>query len=144
MSSWVETTVMEYSKRLKEFVQLKIVEIPLSKRPKSRDIKQILQKEAKQIKASFPTNAFLIALDIEGMSFSSEDLALKLTKLKLNHSHLCFIIGGPEGLSTDIKECCHEKWSLSKLTLPHPFARILLLEALYRASAINANHPYHK
>ncbi|HAU1218113.1 TPA: 23S rRNA (pseudouridine(1915)-N(3))-methyltransferase RlmH [Legionella pneumophila] len=144
MSDWVNSGVNEYAKRFHDGIQIKLIEIPLLRRNKSSDLARILEKESALIKDALPANARLIALDMLGKSFSSEELALKLTQLQQISSHLCFIIGGPEGLSNEILSLCDERWSLSKLTLPHPLVRIILLESLYRAWSIINNHPYHK
>lgn len=144
MPDWVTQGSNEYAKRLNDGVQLKIIEIPLIRRSKSSDLSRVLEKESVLIKEALPNNARIIALEIEGKSFSSEELACKISQLQQISSHLCFIIGGPEGLSQEILKLCDERWSLSKLTLPHPLVRIILLEALYRAWSIINNHPYHK
>lgn len=144
MPDWVNQGANEYAKRLNDGVQLKLIEIPLIRRGKSSDLLRILEKESALIKDALPNNARIIALDIEGKAFSSEELALKISQLQQTSSHLCFIIGGPEGLSPEIFKLCNERWSLSKLTLPHPLVRIILLETLYRAWSIINNHPYHK
>ena len=144
MPSWVTEPVSEFSKRLQEYVNFHLIEIPLAKRGKSSDLSRILEKEAALIANSIPLGARVIALDIGGNSFSSEKLALKLEQLQQTHSHLCFLIGGPEGLIPAIIARANERWSLSELTLPHPLVRIVLLEALYRAWSIIHNHPYHK
>ncbi|WP_454780927.1 23S rRNA (pseudouridine(1915)-N(3))-methyltransferase RlmH [Legionella sp. WA2022007384] len=144
MPNWVTQGSNEYAKRLNDGVQLKIIEIPLIRRSKSSDLSRILEKESALIKDALPSNARIIALEIEGKTFSSEELALKISQLQQTTSHLCFIIGGPEGLSQEILRLCDERWSLSKLTLPHPLVRIILLETLYRAWSIINNHPYHK
>lgn len=144
MPAWVNTAVAEYSKRLQEFVQLTLIEIPLAKRSKNNDLERILDKEALLILQAIPHNARIIVLDIYGNTFSSEKLADKLENLKQSNSHLCFIIGGPEGLTANVLAASQERWSLSTLTLPHPFVRILLLETIYRAFTITQNHPYHK
>jgi len=144
MPAWVETAVLEYSKRLREYVSLSLLEVPLQKRGKNCDLGRILDKESALIAGLIPQGARLIALDIEGQSFSSEKLAAKFDDLSHTHSHLCFLIGGPEGLSPATRALCEERWSLSALTLPHPLVRILVLEAFYRAWAILNNHPYHK
>lgn len=144
MPDWVNQGTNEYAKRLKDGVQLKIVEIPLIRRSKSSDLSRILEKESELIRDALPNNARLIALEIEGKAFSSEELASKISQLQQTSSHFCFIIGGPEGLSQEILKLCDERWSLSKLTLPHPLVRIILLETLYRAWSIINNHPYHK
>lgn len=144
MPDWVTLGSHEYAKRFHDNIQVKIIEIPLIRRSKSSDLARILEKETTLIKDVLPTSARLIALDMLGKSFSSDDLAHKISHLQQISSHLCFIIGGPEGLSSEILTLCDERWSLSKLTLPHPLVRIILLEALYRAWSIINNHPYHK
>lgn len=144
MPDWVTQGSNDYAKRFNDGIQLKVVEIPLISRGKSSDLSRIMEKESALMKAAIPSGARVIALEIEGKSFSSEELALKITQLQQTSSHLCFLIGGPEGLSPDVLQLAQDKWSLSKLTLPHPLVRILLLETLYRAWSIINNHPYHK
>lgn len=144
MPDWVTQGSNEYAKRFSDGIAVKIIEIPLMRRSKSSDLNRILEKETALIKESIPTGARLIALDVEGKTFSSEELAAKITQLQQINSHFCLIIGGPEGLSRDIVSLCDERWSLSKLTLPHPLVRIMLLETLYRAWTIINGHPYHK
>ena len=144
MPSWVDEAVREFSKRLQEFTLLNLVEIPLLKRGKSTDLARILEKESALIRASIPQGSKLIALDIQGEMFTSDALAAKIDRLQHVSSHVCFLIGGPEGLLPEIVATCDERWSLSKLTLPHTLARIVLLETIYRAFSILTNHPYHK
>ena len=144
MPDWVVEGTQEYAKRFKDGIVLKMTEIHLIRRSKSSDLARILEKETSSIKEALPHGARTIALDIEGESFSSKNLAHKITQLQQISSHFCFLIGGPEGLSQEILNLCDERWSLSKLTLPHPLVRIILLETLYRAWSIINNHPYHK
>lgn len=144
MPNWVSQAVQEYSKRLQEGIALNLIELPLLKRSKTTDLTRTMEKEMALMSAAIPSNARLIALDIQGETFTSEQLATKLEQVQHISSHLCFLIGGPEGLSRPLVERCNERWSLSKLTLPHTIARIVLLEAVYRAWSILHNHPYHK
>lgn len=144
MPGWVDEAVREFSKRLQEFALLNLIEIPLCRRGKSTDLSRILEKEVALIQASIPSSSRLIALDIQGESYTSEALAAKIDRLQHISSHFCFLIGGPEGLAPEILAQCDERWSLSKLTLPHTLARIVLLETIYRAFSILTNHPYHK
>ena len=144
MPDWVNEAVHEFKKRLNDGLCVSLVEIPLIRRGKSPDLARILEKEMSAMKDAIPNGSRVIALDLKGESFSSEELACKLEKLQQISSHLCFLIGGPEGLSPAMLANGHEKWSLSPLTLPHTIARIVLLEALYRAWSILQNHPYHK
>lgn len=144
MPGWVIEGTQEYARRFVDGVQLKLIEIPLIKRGKVFDQTRILEKEASQLIAALPVNSYKIALDIQGKGFSSEALAREMQHLQQISSHWCFIIGGPEGLSTEVLALCDTKWSLSALTFPHPVVRILLLESIYRAWSIIHNHPYHK
>lgn len=144
MPSWVEMASSDYAKRLKEYVNLSIIEIPLIKRSKSSDLTRIMEKESALIIAAIPHGARVVALEIEGQTFSSEKLARKFELLQQTSSNLCLIVGGPEGLSAQTLARCDEQWSLSPLTLPHPLVRIIVLETIYRAWSIINNHPYHK
>jgi 23S rRNA (pseudouridine1915-N3)-methyltransferase len=88
--------------------------------------------------------SYKVVMEITGQQFSSPELAEFLTKRELESREVSFIIGGPEGLPQEVIDAADFKWSLGKLTLPHDLAMVNLLEALYRASTINANLPYHK
>ena len=89
-------------------------------------------------------NSYKVALVIEGKQMSSPELAEFLEKRALDGREVCFIIGGPEGLPGAVIDAANFAWSLSKLTLPHDLAMVTAAEAMYRASTINAGHPYHK
>ncbi len=144
MPAWVDQAVKEYAKRLQDGVALTIVEIPLMRRGKSTDISRILEKEMVMMRDAIPNNARIIALEPTGDSFTSEQLAVKIARLQQLTSHLCFLIGGPEGLPAELVLRSDERWSLSMLTLPHTLVRVTLIETLYRAWSILHNHPYHK
>lgn len=144
MPAWVNTASDDFIKRLKEFAQINLIEIPLIKRNKAQDNARILDKESTAMMAAIPPSAHVIALAINGQTFTSEKLALKLNKLTETSNHVCFLIGGPEGLAIKTLARATEQWSLSSLTLPHTLARVLLVETLYRAWTIIIKHPYHK
>ena len=144
MPDWVETACALYEKRLQEYVQFTKIDLPLVKRSKTYDVQQVLQKEMTTLMAAIPDKSFVIALDVKGKQFNSPELAQYIEGLQHQSSHLCFIIGGPEGLTDSFLKSCHARWSLSKLTLPHPFAKVMSFEAIYRAFAIINHHPYHK
>ena len=82
--------------------------------------------------------------DIHGMQYSSEALAGFLANRELEAKEISFVIGGPEGLTETVRAAATFTWSFGPLTLPHDLAQIVMLEALYRASTINAHLPYHK
>lgn len=88
--------------------------------------------------------AYKVALEIGGAALTSPELAAFLDKRAQEGRELCMLIGGPEGLPPPVREAADYQWSLSRLTFPHDLAMLVLLEALYRASTINAGHPYHK
>lgn len=88
--------------------------------------------------------SYKIALGIEGRQFKSEELAAFLDKRSPEGREISLMIGGPEGLPKPVIEQADLAWSLGKLTLPHDLAMVVMVEALYRASTINAGHPYHK
>lgn len=88
--------------------------------------------------------AFKVALVIDGTQYTSEELAAFLDKRALDAREVCFMIGGPEGLPQAVIDAADVRLGLSKLTFPHDLAMVVLAEALYRASTIQANQPYHK
>lgn len=144
MPDWVNIATQTFIQRLQEYAQFKLIELAPEKRIKSQNETVYLEKEAIKIEQAIPPSSYLIALDSRGEKFTSEKLANKLEKLQLHASHWCLIIGGPDGINPLLLEKMHERWSLSDLTFPHPLARIVLLEALYRAFSILHAHPYHR
>jgi len=89
-------------------------------------------------------NSYKVALVIEGNQLSSPQLASFLDEQALGGREVCYLIGGPEGLPAEVIAKSDARWSFSDLTFPHDLAMVVLLEALYRASSINAGHPYHR
>lgn len=144
MPSWVEEGMAHYKQRLMEYVDFKLIEIPLEKRVKSQSAITCMQKEAVKMQQAIPSGSYLIALDSRGISLSSEKLAEKLSYLPHSFSHLCLLVGGPDGIDASLLKLAKEKWSLSSLTLPHPLVRVVLIETLYRSFSILNNHPYHR
>jgi len=86
----------------------------------------------------------LIAMDEHGQQKATTDLKDSLDKWLQNGDKVSIIIGGADGLSSKCLKACSEKWALSKLTLPHSFARLLITEQLFRAYTLTINHPYHR
>ena len=95
--------------------------------------------------ARLPERAQIVALTRTGRGMSSADLAGYLQDHALHSTpEVCFVIGGALGLSPDVLDRAHKRWSLSDATLPHEMARLVLAEQLYRAGTIMKNEPYHK
>jgi 23S rRNA (pseudouridine1915-N3)-methyltransferase len=85
-----------------------------------------------------------VALDERGTSLRTTALADRLKEWQLGGTDVALIIGGPDGLDPEFRQAAHERIRLSDLTLPHAMVRVLLIEQLYRAWSVNANHPYHR
>lgn len=122
----------EYLKRLRRFHQVRVTHLADKW---AYDVTHLLQAAG---------SAYKVGLIIEGTELSSPELANFLEKRALEGREVCFIIGGPEGLPSEVQEQMDWQWSFSKLTFPHDLAMVVLVEALYRASTIAAGHPYHK
>lgn len=86
----------------------------------------------------------VVALDVKGKPWSTEQLASHLRDWQLGGDNISLLVGGPDGLAEECLARADQRWSLSALTLPHPLVRIVLAEQLYRAWTINNNHPYHR
>ena len=138
----------EYEKRLKAYCKFSIVELPetrLPEDPSPAEISAGLEKEADLILSKIPKSAFFCVLTPEGKSLSSEALAEKLSQVKVSgRSAACFLIGSSFGIAPRVKAAADLKLSMSAMTFPHHLARIMVLEQLYRAEAIQAGSKYHK
>jgi len=147
MPAWVQDGYNEYARRMPREIQPALVELPLANRSKATSTAAVKDAEGQQIIATcdqLPGKTMRIALDVQGKPLTTERLAKKLQSWQMEGVNPCLIIGGPDGLSPQVLQQAHEKWSLSGLTLPHPLVRVVLMEQLYRAWTILQNHPYHK
>ena len=138
----------EYLKRLKGYCSFKIVELPehrLPEDPSPAEIQTGLDKEAELIFQKIPKGAWLCIFTPEGKILSSEEFAGKLKEVKnMGKSSACFLIGSSFGISQKVKDKADFKLSMGPMTFPHHLARIMVLEQLYRAEAIQAGSKYHK
>ena len=138
----------EYEKRLKGYCSFKIVELPehrLPEDPSPAEIQTGLDKEAELIFQKIPKGAWLCIFTPEGKILSSEEFAGKLKEVKnMGKSSACFLIGSSFGISQKVKDKADFKLSMGKMTFPHHLARIMVLEQIYRAEAIQAGSKYHK
>ena len=144
MPSWVSEGYQEYAKRLPRECRLQLLEVPLSKRHKSMTAAQAKQQEGKAMLAALPKDCTVIALDVSGKSWGTEDLARNLDDWLGSGRDVALLVGGPDGLSPSCLDRADRRWSLSALTYPHPLVRIVLAEQLYRAWTLNTGHPYHR
>ena len=138
----------EYAKRMKAYCEFKLLELPeyrLPENPSPAEIAAGLDKEAETIFAKIPKGAYLCIFTPEGKELSSEGFADKLASVKLaGKSSVCFLIGSSFGMDPSIKAMADLKLSMSKMTFPHHLARVMVLEQLYRAEAIQNGSKYHK
>ena len=138
----------EYAKRLKGYCRFQLLELPehrLPEDPSPAEISAGLDKEAELIQAKIPKGAWLCIFTPEGKTLSSEQFADKLKEIKLSgKSSVCFLIGSSFGISKKIKDMADFKLSMGPMTFPHHLARIMVLEQVYRAEAIQAGSKYHK
>jgi 23S rRNA (pseudouridine1915-N3)-methyltransferase len=143
MPSWVTEGFSDYQKRLQSF-EFELVEIQPVKRSKTLSADKICELEGDKILSKIQSNMLVVALEVTGKSMTTEKLAVQLENWMQITQHLCLIIGGPDGLSKEVLQRANQKWSLSALTYPHPLARLIVVEQIYRAWSINNNHPYHR
>jgi len=133
-----------YSTRLPREWKFRLDVIPTVRRQKNDKSRQAMEAEGELILAKLQPAEQVVLLDERGRQFDSKELAGKLSDWQADGRDLCFVIGGPDGLSEACKQRADFSWSLSKLTLPHGLARALFAEQLYRAWSMQTGHPYHR
>ena len=145
---YYQETVSEYIKRLSgdfKITNTEIKEELLPERPGQSDIELCLKKEGVKILEKTSGSSFKIALCIEGKRLSSEEFACLLNSEKaVNPQSVDFIIGSSHGLSGEVKKSADYLLSLSEMTFSHRLARVMLMEQIYRAYAIETGRKYHK
>lgn len=144
MPSWVQDASQDYIKRFPREWQVEFVEIPLGHRGKGHDTNKAIAKEGSQMLAAIHPRERVVALDVKGKSWSTEQLSAQMASWQMTGSNMALLVGGPDGLAPECLARADQTWSLSPLTLPHPLVRVLLAEQLYRGWSILKNHPYHK
>ncbi|MDH2431873.1 50S rRNA methyltransferase [Pokkaliibacter plantistimulans] len=144
MPGWVEQGYQEYAKRLPAEMSLELIELPMGHRGKNADLVRAIRQEGDAMLAAIGAQDRVIALDVKGKPWSTEDLAQQLSDWRMEGVNISLLVGGPDGLDSRCLQRADAKWSLSALTLPHPLVRVVLAEQLYRAWTILQGHPYHK
>ena len=143
LPNWINDGFKEYAERLSGEYRLELKEVPVAQRS-GADIKQALNKERDKMISAIPSNAYVVALQVQGKMLSSEELAEFLQSRAQDGRDVVFCIGGPDGIPPEVDARANFRWSLSTLTLPHALARVVVAEALYRAVMIIKRHPYHR
>ena len=144
MPEWVNEGYREYARRLPRECRLKLTEIPLGQRARSKTVERAVAEEGKRMLAEISPGEHVIALDVKGRNWSTEQLAVQFQQWMLAGRGISLLVGGPDGLSAPCLERAQQRWALSPLTLPHALVRVLLAEQLYRAWTLTVGHPYHR
>jgi len=138
----------EYKKRLGGYCRFTLLELPevrLPEDPSPAEISTGLEKEAELIISKIPKGAWFCVFTPEGKELSSEKFAQKLKEVKLSgKSSACFLIGSSFGMAQRVKDKANYMLSMGPMTFPHHLARVMVLEQIYRAEAIQAGSKYHK
>lgn len=143
MPSWITEGFDEYQRRFPRNMPVTLIEVSNRKRGKSADIQRITEEEGKEL-LRIASKGYIVTLDIPGKPLDTPKLAKTLNRWQLDGRDVYLLIGGPEGLSQEVKQAANESWSISNLTLPHPLVRVVVIEALYRAWSLLNNLPYHR
>ncbi len=142
--SWVDDAFGIYSGRLPREWKFRLDQIATVRRGKNHRSNNAMEAEGEQILAKLGADEQVVLLDERGKQMTSSGLASRLAGWQTEGRDLCFVIGGPDGVSSTCRERANFIWSLSDLTLPHGMARVLFAEQLYRAFSVQAGHPYHR
>ena len=145
--TYLKEAISEYSKRLSKYIKLDILELPDEKIPDeiNNNIMDLVKnKECNNILNHLKKDSYIIALDLKGKQFSSEEFSKNLEEISMENSHITFIIGGTLGLTDELLNKCNQKICFSKMTFPHQLIRVFLLEQIFRAFKISNGETYHR
>jgi len=140
---WAQTAWDDYAKRFPYELKVELKTVKTEPRS-SKSLETLYAAERARIEAVIPKGCRIVALDERGTNLTTVALAQKLQHWQLESDDVALVIGGPDGLDPAFKKAAHERIRLSDLTPPHARVRVVLIEQLYRAWSINANHPYHR
>lgn len=140
---WAQTAWDDYAKRFPYELKVELKTVKTEPRA-SKTLDNLYAAERGRIEAAIPKGYRIVALDERGTTLTTVALANKLQNWQLESDDVALVIGGPDGLDPAFRQAANERIRLSDLTLPHAMVRVLLIEQLYRAWSINANHPYHR
>jgi len=141
---WVDTAVDEYLKRIRPPWRVELVAIEAVARSASGKAEAATLREGEKVLAALRDRERVILLDETGKTFTSREWSQRLQHLAGESPDLALLIGGPDGHAPAVRARAAESWSLSRLTLPHGLARVMLAEQLYRAQSLSLGHPYHR
>lgn len=143
IADWAESASRDYLGRFPRGFSVELKEIRTEPRAGQTPAK-LMAAEGERIRAAIEPGDFVVVMDEHGEEMTTVEFAKFLNGKRLDAETVVFVIGGPDGLSPEIKALGKKTMRLSKMTLPHALARVLLAEQIYRAWSILANHPYHR
>ncbi len=141
---WVDDAFGIYTERFPREWKFRLDTIATVRRNKNARSFDAMETEGERILAKLSPTEQVVLLDERGKQLTSKALANNLTAWQSDGRDLCFVIGGPDGVSESCQQRADITWSLSRLTLPHGMARVLFSEQLYRAWSLQTGHPYHR
>ncbi|MGO9426926.1 MAG: 23S rRNA (pseudouridine(1915)-N(3))-methyltransferase RlmH [Steroidobacteraceae bacterium] len=144
LPDWIGAGFREYQKRLRAPLVLELLEIPVAQRRAGEDPQRAMAREGSNMLAAVGPKDYVVALEVAGLSMTTEQLSAWLAVRLREARPLALLIGGPDGLAPECLERADQAWSLSPLTLPHALVRVVVAEQLYRAMSLLAGHPYHR
>ena len=140
---WAQSAWDDYAKRFPHEIRIELRAVKTEPRG-SKTLETLYAAERARIEGAIAKGTRIVVLDERGTALSTMALAGRLQDWQLGGTDVALVIGGPDGIDPEFRQLAHERIRLSDMTLPHAFARVLLIEQLYRAWSINANHPYHR
>ena len=144
MPAWAQAACDEYARRFGRDAPLEIRTVKAAPRRAGATAGMLMSVEAQRLQAAAPSAARCVVLDEHGQRATTAQLAERLRAWMREGRDVALLIGGPDGLDPALKACADETLRLSDLTLPHALARVMLVEALYRAWTVTTGHPYHR
>lgn len=141
--AWADEAVRDYLGRFPKDFTVVVKEVKAEPRA-GQPAAKLMQLEAERIRKAIPAGDIVVAMDEHGRDFTTMDFAKKVDRWKNEGCGVTFLIGGADGLDPELKKGCRMMLRLSSMTLPHAFARVMLVEQIYRAWSILNNHPYHR
>lgn len=137
--------IEEFLKRLTPYASVEVLELQAIEIKDENLTSKILDQEAEKILSHIKPQSYVITLEINGKMFSSEEFAKKISELTNDGvSEIIFVIGSSCGISPLVSNRANLKMSMSKMTFLHQFARLILVEQIYRAFKIIKGETYHK
>lgn len=142
--AWVDQALDTYARRMPRQWGFRLEVVGTCRRPGDGDVAKARATEGRKVLDKLRSTEQVVALDERGRQWSTAELADRLREWQGAGCDLSFVIGGPDGISPECLGRADLRWSLSRLTLPHGLARVLVAEQLYRAWTVITGHPYHR